>query len=64
MSILGKQAILQAIVQGTVTITPFTRERVGPALVDLTLANTFRVYRKLHQVIEVRETPITTRSPI
>ncbi len=55
MSILGKQAILQAIEQGSITITPFTQELVGPASVDLTLANTFRVYRKVHQVIEVRE---------
>jgi dCTP deaminase len=50
MSIVGKQAILQTIVQDT-----FTRERVGPAPVDLTLASTFRVYRKVHQVTEVRE---------
>jgi dCTP deaminase len=28
---------------------------VGPASIDLTLANTFRVFRKVHQVIEVRE---------
>ena len=28
---------------------------MGPASVDLTLASTFRVFRKVHQVIEVRE---------
>ena len=55
MSILGRQAILQAIEQGAISITPFTRELVGPASVDLTLASTFRVFRKVHQVIEVRE---------
>lgn len=55
MSVLGRQAILQAIDQGAISITPFTPELVGPASVDLTLASTFRVFRKVHQVIEVRE---------
>ena len=55
MPVLGKQAILQAIEQGAISITPFTPELVGPASVDLTLASTFRVFRKVHQVIEVRE---------
>jgi dCTP deaminase len=55
MSVLGRQAILQAIEQGSIVITPFAPERVGPASVDLTLASTFRVFRKVHQVIEVRE---------
>ena len=55
MSVLGRQAILQAIEQGTISITPFTRELVGPASVDLTLASTFRVFRKVHHVIEVRD---------
>jgi dCTP deaminase len=55
MSVLGRAAILQAIEQGDILITPFSPERVGPASVDLTLANTFRVFRKVHQVIEVRE---------
>jgi len=55
MSVLGRAAILQAIEQGDILITPFSPERVGPASVDLTLANSFRVFRKVHQVIEVRD---------
>ena len=55
MSVLGKQAILKAIDQGVICITPFSPDLVGPASVDLTLAGTFRVFRKVHQVIEVRE---------
>ena len=55
MSVLGKQAILKAIDQGVISITPFSPDLVGPASVDLTLAGTFRVFRKVHQVIEVRE---------
>ena len=53
MSILGRQAILAAIDEGAITITPFCPERLGPASVDLTLASTFRVFRKVHQVIAV-----------
>ena len=55
MAVLGRQAILQAIEQGTIAITPFHPELVGPASVDLTLAPTFRVFRKVHQVIAVSE---------
>jgi dCTP deaminase len=55
MAVLGRQAILEAIAQGSLTITPFRQELVGPASVDLTLASTFRVFRKVHQVIEVHE---------
>jgi dCTP deaminase len=53
VSILGRQAILAAIDEGAITITPFCPERLGPASVDLTLASTFRVFRKVHQVIAV-----------
>lgn len=55
MSVLGRKAILQAIETGAIGITPFRPDLVGPASVDLTLANTFRVFRKVHQVIAVRE---------
>lgn len=55
MSILGREAIHRAIEDGLITITPFNPELVGPASVDLTLANTFRVFRKVHQVIEVHQ---------
>jgi dCTP deaminase len=54
MSVLGKEAILSAISDGTITITPFREELVGPASVDLTLASTFRVFRKVHEVITVQ----------
>ncbi len=53
MSVLGREAILSAIQEGYITITPFRLDLVGPASVDLTLANTFRVFRKVHQVITV-----------
>jgi len=55
MSVLGREEILNAIAQGAITITPFNRALVGPASVDLTLASTFRVFRKVHQVVAVAE---------
>jgi len=55
MAVLGRGAILEAIEQGAITITPFDPELVGPASVDLTLATSFRVFRKVHAVIEVGE---------
>jgi dCTP deaminase len=55
MAVLGREAILQAIEQGSITVTPFDCERLGPASLDLTLAPSFRVFRKVHAVIEVSE---------
>ena len=55
MAVLGRQAILNAIDRGAITITPFDPLRVGPASVDLTLANSFRVFRKVHEVVDVDE---------
>jgi dCTP deaminase len=55
MAVLGREAILQAIEAGTIGVTPFVPDRLGPASLDLTLARTFRVFRKVHEVIEVRE---------
>ena len=55
MAVLGRQAILQAVDDGLIAITPFNADHVGPASVDLTLGSTFRVFRKGHEVIAVRD---------
>ena len=55
MAVLGRQAILQAVDDGLIAITPFNADHVGPASIDLTLGSTFRVFRKVHEVIEVRD---------
>ena len=55
MAVLGRQAILRAIDSGAITITPFIPEHVGPASVDLTLACSFRVFRKVHEIVDVNE---------
>ena len=46
MAVLGRQAILQAVDEGLIAITPFNADHFGPASVDLTLGSTFRVFRK------------------
>ena len=55
MAVLGRQAILQAVDEGLIAITPFNADHVGPASLDLTLGSTFRVFRKVHEVIDVRD---------
>jgi len=55
MAVFGRKAILQAVDEGLIAITPFNANHVGPASVDLTLGSTFRVFRKVHEVIEVRD---------
>ncbi|MCP9861022.1 dCTP deaminase [Cyanobium sp. Cruz-8D1] len=53
-TVLGREATLQAIKRGSITVTPFDPERLGPASLDLTLAPTVRVFRKVHGGIKVR----------
>ncbi len=55
MAVLGREAILQAMEAGAIGVTPFDPERLGPASLDLTLAPTVRVFRKVHQVVDVQE---------
>lgn len=55
MAVLGRQAILRSIDSGAITICPFIPENVGPGSVDLTLAGSFRVFRKVHEVVDVNE---------
>ncbi len=42
--ILTKQAILKEIKKGNIKITPFRKANVGPASIDLTLDNKFRIH--------------------
>ena len=41
---LGKEEILRLVREGIIEIDPFDEGAVGPASVDLTLGNTFRVF--------------------
>ena len=53
MSILTRDEILKEIEAGNIVITPFRKECVGPASVDLHLGSEFRVFKKLHHLYHV-----------
>lgn len=53
MSILTKNEILREIETGNIKIEPFSRDKVGAASVDLHLGNTFRVFKKVHDIVKV-----------
>lgn len=53
MSILTHDEILKEIQAGNIVIDPFDPARIGPASVDLHLGDEFRVFKKVHGIIEV-----------
>jgi len=55
MSVLSRDKILEAIDNEEIKITPFSKEAVGCASVDLTLSNEFRFYKPGLSVIPVKE---------
>lgn len=55
MSILTKEEILKEIAKGTIAIEPLATENIGPGSVDLTLGNTFRVFKKSTKVHDADE---------
>lgn len=55
MSILTKDKILEEIKAGTIKIEPLDEKSVGPGSVDLTLGDTFRVFKRQNEVFEVGE---------
>lgn len=44
--VLTREIILKEIQLGNIEITPFNKNNIGPASVDLTLDNKFRVFKK------------------
>jgi dCTP deaminase len=55
MSILTRDEILREIEANRIKITPFKKNRVGPASVDLHLSQSFRIFRSPRKVIEVTD---------
>jgi dCTP deaminase len=55
MAILTHDEILRRLSSGQVEIDPFTNDQVGPASVDLHLANSFRVFRRVRDIFHVTE---------
>ncbi|MBN2422541.1 dCTP deaminase [Candidatus Woesearchaeota archaeon] len=53
MSILTKKEILKEIKKGILKIKPFSQEQVGPASIDLTLDDKFRLYTKSIKKIQL-----------
>ncbi len=53
MSILTKPAILAAMENGHIKVEPFDPNQLGPASIDLTLSNKFRIFQKAIDVVDV-----------
>ncbi len=57
MCVLSRGEILKCIKKGTISIEPFNQDMVGPASVDFTLSNKFRVFKKDRKPLVVVERP-------
>jgi len=55
LTVLSRDAILKRIDEGSIRITPFERDQVGPTSLDLTLGNKFRVFKKVRKILHVKE---------
>lgn len=53
MSILTRDEILKEIKAGNIVIDPFDEKMIGPGSVDLHLGDKFRIFKKVHEIIEV-----------
>jgi dCTP deaminase len=53
MAILTHDVILDYIDKKVIRINPFDPARVGPASIDLTLDKTFRVFKNLHEPLQL-----------
>ncbi|MDY6771392.1 MAG: dCTP deaminase [Candidatus Nanohaloarchaea archaeon] len=55
MSVLARDAIIDELENGDLDIDPLDAEQIGPASIDLTLDNKFRVYNEVQDVYPVDE---------
>ncbi|ELP86583.1 hypothetical protein EIN_162170 [Entamoeba invadens IP1] len=55
MSVLSHDAILKAINDKEITITPFDAKNVGPASIDLSLDNEFRTFINKSEPLDIKE---------
>ncbi|MCL4360247.1 dCTP deaminase [Patescibacteria group bacterium] len=58
MAVLSHDSIMRYIANGTLRIDPFDPRRVGPASIDLTLSKSFRVFKKVHDPVHLRNDAI------
>lgn len=55
MSVLTRERIREEIEEGRIEIDPFEEDQIGPASIDLTLDNQFRIYNEVQEVLDVTE---------
>ena len=55
ITVLSQNEIIKYLAEGKLEITPFDQSQVGPASIDLTLGNKFRVFKKVRKVFHVTE---------
>jgi dCTP deaminase len=55
MTILSRDEIIKYVAKGELKITPFYPNHIGPASIDLTLGNRFRVFKKVRKIFHVTE---------
>jgi dCTP deaminase len=55
MAVLTRDEILRRLSAGEIVIDPYSESQVGPASVDLHLASTFRVFRRVREIFHVTE---------
>ena len=53
MAILTQDEIINRIDQGIIKIEPFDKKSVGPASIDLTLGDKFRIYKNTHETVRL-----------
>lgn len=56
MSILTRNEILKEIDAGNISVTPFDENMIGPGSIDLHLGDTFRTFKKVHDIVDVNDT--------
>jgi dCTP deaminase len=55
VAVLTRDEIIKEINKGNIRIEPFSDDMVGPGSVDLTLGNTFRTFKKMHEIYDVTD---------
>jgi len=56
MSVLAHSEIVKEIDAGRIDVDPLDREMIGPASIDLHLANAFRLFVRMPTLVEVTDT--------
>ncbi len=54
MAILTHDDIITTIKDGLIKIEPLDLKKIGPASIDLTLDNKFRVFKNVHEIVHLR----------